>query len=80
MEGNNLGLCSKCKARVPAEFFDRDGAKWIRKYCPTCGQNEALVSCDAQVWQAKRDLWHYVPNGRTSCRSRAVSDLLCTAQ
>jgi hypothetical protein len=32
MEGNNLGLCSTCKARVPSEFFDRDGAKWIRKH------------------------------------------------
>ena len=27
----NLGLCNQCKARVPAEFFDRDGAKWIRR-------------------------------------------------
>ena len=43
----NLGLCNTCKARVPAEFFDRDGAKWIRKDCPACGPNEALVSTDA---------------------------------
>ena len=64
---NNLGLCNTCKARVPAEFFDRDGAKWIRKDCPTCGPNEALVSAVAAVWQAKRDLWHYVPNNRVAC-------------
>jgi uncharacterized radical SAM superfamily Fe-S cluster-containing enzyme len=63
----NLGLCSKCKARVPAEFFDRDGAKWIRKHCPTCGPNEALVSTDASVWQSKRDLWQYVPKNRIAC-------------
>jgi uncharacterized radical SAM superfamily Fe-S cluster-containing enzyme len=67
MEGNNLGLCSTCKARVPAEFFDRDGAKWIRKHCPTCGPNESLVSSDAAVWQAKRDLWQYVPKERVAC-------------
>ena len=63
----NLGLCNTCKARVPAEFFDRDGAKWIRKDCPTCGPNESLVSADAKVWQGKRDLWHYVPTDRVSC-------------
>ena len=64
---NNIGLCSKCRARVPSEFFFRDGQVWIRKACPTCGPNEALVSADAAVWQAKRDLWQYVPKDRTSC-------------
>ena len=46
-------------ARVPAEFFFRDGQTWIRKTCPSCGQNESLVSTDAAVWQGKRDLWQY---------------------
>jgi molybdenum cofactor biosynthesis enzyme MoaA len=67
MEPSNLGLCNKCRARVPAEFFDRQGQKWIRKYCPTCGPNESLVSSDAAVWQAKRDLWHYVPTDPVAC-------------
>ena len=64
----NLGLCNKCRARVPAEFFTRDGATWIRKNCPTCGVNESLVSGDAKVWQAKRDLVHYVSNDPVHCQ------------
>jgi len=64
---NNIGLCNKCRDRVPAEFFTRDGQTWIRKNCPTCGPNESLVSADAAVWQAKRDLWQYVPKDRVAC-------------
>jgi|WetSurMetagenome_2_1015567.scaffolds.fasta_scaffold74683_2 7,8-dihydro-6-hydroxymethylpterin dimethyltransferase len=64
---SNLGLCNKCKARVPSEFVFRDGQVWIRKDCPTCGPNEALVSTDAAVWQAKRDMWHYVPTENPAC-------------
>jgi 7,8-dihydro-6-hydroxymethylpterin dimethyltransferase len=67
MQPSNRGLCNKCKARVPSEFQFRDGQVWIRKDCPTCGPNEALVSTDAKVWQAKRDLWHYVPTENTAC-------------
>jgi molybdenum cofactor biosynthesis enzyme MoaA len=67
MPTTNIGLCSTCRARVPAEFFDRDGQKWIRKHCPICGDNEALVSSDAATWQGKRDLWNYVPTDRQSC-------------
>ncbi|MFB3891670.1 MAG: radical SAM protein [Phycisphaerae bacterium] len=66
MEDCNLGLCNNpaCRKRVPAEFFTRDGATWIRKTCPDCGVTESLVSTDAAVWQAKRDLWNYVPPGK----------------
>jgi 7,8-dihydro-6-hydroxymethylpterin dimethyltransferase len=67
MQASNVGLCNKCRARVPAEFFSRQGQTWIRKDCPTCGPNESLVSSDAAVWQAKRDLWQYVPTGPTAC-------------
>ncbi|MCE5328166.1 MAG: radical SAM protein [Planctomycetaceae bacterium] len=63
----NPGICNKCAKRVPAEFFDRDGQKWIRKDCPDCGVTESLVSTDAAVWQAKRDMWHYVPQDKTAC-------------
>jgi len=64
---HNLGLCNKCRARVHAEFLERDGQVWIRKDCPECGPNESLVSADAKVWQAKRDLWKYVPIDPVAC-------------
>ena len=67
MEKKNLGLCNKCRARVPAEFFNRAGAVWIRKDCPACGPNESLVSSDAAEWQRKRDLRHYVPTDPVAC-------------
>ena len=67
MKPANLGLCNKCRAPVPAEFFFRDGQVWIRKDCPDCGPTESLVSTDAAVWQAKRDLWQYVPTEPTAC-------------
>lgn len=63
----NLGLCNKCRARVPAEFYTKDNQAWIRKNCPLCGPNESLVSTDATVWQEKRDLWQYVPNDPQHC-------------
>lgn len=67
MPSKNLGLCDKCKARVPAEFFNRDSQVWIRKTCPECGPTEAFVSGDAAAWQAKRDLWQYVPTDPQHC-------------
>lgn len=63
----NVGLCSQCSARVPAQFFFRDGQVWIRKNCPEHGQTESLVSGDAKAWQAKRDLWQYVPTDPVAC-------------
>jgi hypothetical protein len=63
----NLGLCNQCRARVPAEFLIRDGEVWIRKDCPNCGPNESRVSTDAAAWQAKRDLWKYVPTEPVAC-------------
>ena len=67
MKAANLGLCNQCRARVPADFFAKDGQTWIRKDCPECGATESLVSSDAAAWQAKRDLWQYVPNVRVAC-------------
>ena len=67
MGQTNRGLCNKCRARVPCEFFFRDGQVWIRKDCPACGPNESLVSSDAKAWQAKRDLWQYVPTEPVAC-------------
>jgi len=67
MARQNLGLCNTCKARVPAEFHFRDGQVWIEKHCPDCGPNESLVSSDAAVWQAKRELWDGVPTEPVDC-------------
>ena len=63
----NLGLCNTCRDRVPAEFLIRDNQVWIRKDCPRCGPNEALVSSDAAAWQAKRRRWNYVPLEPVGC-------------
>ncbi|MDM8008312.1 MAG: radical SAM protein [Phycisphaerae bacterium] len=68
MEDVNLGLCNKCRARVPSEFFARDGQMWIRKACPNCGTTESMVSSRAGAWQSKRDLWQYAPIRRVACR------------
>jgi 7,8-dihydro-6-hydroxymethylpterin dimethyltransferase len=67
MPRQNIGLCSTCRARVPADFFFRDGQVWIGKDCPEHGRTESLVSSDIAAWQAKRDLWHYVPDDSQGC-------------
>lgn len=68
MESVNLGLCNTCRARVSSEFVPRDGQMWIRKLCPACGATESMVSSRACAWQAKRELWQYVPVQRVACR------------
>ncbi len=55
------------RARVPAEFFFRDGQVLIRKHCSEHGQSESLVSSDSEAWQAKRNLWQYVPSDPVAC-------------
>jgi uncharacterized radical SAM superfamily Fe-S cluster-containing enzyme len=72
-EKDNLGLCNTCRARVPAEFFERDGQTWIRKHCPKCGDTEARVSSDYAVWLAKRELLDYVPMQRAVCSMNCTS-------
>lgn len=67
MELNSIGICKHCKARVPAEFFDRDGQVWIRTTCPACGQSQSLVSTCAEVWQSKRKLQPHFPGNHAAC-------------
>jgi 7,8-dihydro-6-hydroxymethylpterin dimethyltransferase len=61
MTRENVGLCSRCRARVPADFFVRDSQVWIWKECPEHGRTESLVSNDAKAWYAKREMWQYLP-------------------
>ncbi|MFO8006351.1 MAG: radical SAM protein [Candidatus Brocadiia bacterium] len=59
MAGENLGVCGECQRRVPAEHIIRDGQVYLRKNCPDCGPNEALISTHAAAWQRKREVCHY---------------------
>lgn len=61
MAGQSLGFCGECRARVPAEYRFSGGQVWFRKSCPDCGTTESLISSDATVWQAKRELWEGLP-------------------
>jgi uncharacterized Fe-S cluster-containing radical SAM superfamily protein len=67
MSQQSIGLCTDCRARVPADYHFRNGQVWIRKLCPQCGTNESLVSSDAAAWQAKRNLWEGVPRESAAC-------------
>jgi MoaA/NifB/PqqE/SkfB family radical SAM enzyme len=67
MEHRSVGICTHCKARVPAEFIVRDGQVWIQLECPACGQTRSLVSTCAEVWQSKRGLQPYFPGNHVAC-------------
>ncbi len=67
MPSLNLGVCKKCRRRVPAEHVFRDGKVYIRKECPDCGTNESLISSDMTAWQHKRDVWRYDPAATGTC-------------
>lgn len=60
MRPDDIGVCEHCGERVPAGFQIREGRVYLHKYCPRCGESEALVSSDAAVWQAKRDLMGFI--------------------
>ena len=54
MSEHSIGFCNECRERVPADYRFSDGKVWFRKFCPTCGTNESLISSDATAWHAKR--------------------------
>ncbi|NLW50033.1 MAG: radical SAM protein [Candidatus Brocadiaceae bacterium] len=63
----NYGVCEKCRARVPVEHVIRDGQVYLARTCPTCGYSEAVVSNDADAWQAKRRLARFDPARVPAC-------------
>jgi 7,8-dihydro-6-hydroxymethylpterin dimethyltransferase len=63
----NVGVCEKCRKRVPSEHLVKDGKVYISKACPECGTTQALVSTDAITWQKKRDIWQYDPACADDC-------------
>ncbi len=67
MASVNYGVCAKCSKRVPTEHVKRDGKVYLRKDCPDCGQNEALISADAGVWERKREICQFDPEEPLVC-------------
>jgi hypothetical protein len=67
MSKQSMGLCNKCRKRVPAEYDFPNGQVWFRKSCPDCGKTESLISSDAAVWHAKHELWEGVKNKPDGC-------------
>jgi len=67
MKSNDLGICGKCRRRVPAEHVIRDGKVYLRKHCAPCGDTESLVSNDAATWQRKREIWGYDGSTAAHC-------------
>ncbi|MBI4880342.1 MAG: radical SAM protein [Planctomycetes bacterium] len=50
----NNGLCNVCEQLVPARREERAGKVFLIKECPKCGENETLISSDAQRYFNKR--------------------------
>ncbi len=73
MAAINTGVCSGCEKRVPAEHVIREGKVFLRKHCPDCGDNDGLVSNDAEVWRRKREIYHYDPDAKISCSLKCDS-------
>ena len=63
----NRGICGTCQKIVPAQHAEHDGSVYLVKQCPDCGTTKALVSRDAQRYQAKRDLTGYLGEAVKSC-------------
>jgi len=70
MASVNYGVCSTCRARVPAEHVIRDGQVFLKKNCPDCGPTEALVSSNAATWQRKREICQFDPDTPPVCSLR----------
>lgn len=42
--------CARCLKKIPATVFERDGAVYLRKSCPTHGESEVLLASDAALY------------------------------
>ena len=62
MSKPSIGLCNECRERVPADYHFPNGQVWFRKSCPSCGTTQSMISSDASVWHAKRELWEGIHN------------------
>ena len=43
-------VCSTCLLRIPARVYEREGAVYLDKTCPTHGREEALLASDAGLY------------------------------
>ncbi len=63
----NRGVCSKCDRIVVARHVVRGENVFLQKECPDCGLTEALISCDAERYEAKRKLTGYAGEAQHTC-------------
>jgi uncharacterized radical SAM superfamily Fe-S cluster-containing enzyme len=56
-------LCPSCLEKIPAIVFEREGAVFMKKTCPSHGASESLLASD------RRHYWHgeHIPDGAGCC-------------
>lgn len=52
----NFAFCNKCRETVPARHVVQNGKVYLLKKCPKCGDNETLISSDAEAYKKKFDV------------------------
>lgn len=52
----NRGICTSCNEPVPVSYRREEKNLYLVKHCKDCGETSALISSDADNWQAKRDV------------------------
>jgi uncharacterized radical SAM superfamily Fe-S cluster-containing enzyme len=58
---STTSACGQCLKKLPAEVFERDGAVFLEKTCPTHGRSEVLIASDASLY------WNAGPEGGKGC-------------
>jgi uncharacterized radical SAM superfamily Fe-S cluster-containing enzyme len=53
---SQFGYCNRCKKLSPACYEERGKAVLLVKNCAQCGATETIISTDASVWRAKRQI------------------------
>lgn len=54
MTNQTISLCATCFKHVPATRFERDGAMWIGKTCPTHGYQENILDSDSEFYLSQQ--------------------------